>query len=243
MTTILVTRPQPDIAITSAKLLAMGIDPLTMPLLRRVILATDLPEAATFAAMAATSANALRALKQRGVLNGFRTLPLYAVGDGTAAEAEILGFSRVFSADGDFDDLVALIAESRPQGAVFYPAAKKRSGDLGAALSGHGIGVATVAVYDMAPPPSISDAQIETIAADADAVLIYSRRTAEAFRDLVAPRLSAAALARMTVLAISAKAAAPLAEAGFRELRVATHTDDEAMMSLALAFARGQNTA
>jgi uroporphyrinogen-III synthase len=47
----------------------------------------------------------------------------------------------------------------------------------------------------------------------------------------------------MTVLAISAKAAAPLAEAGFRELRVATHTDDEAMMSLALAFARGQNTA
>jgi uroporphyrinogen-III synthase len=95
----------------------------------------------------------------------------------------------------------------------------------------------------MAPPPSISDAQIETIAADADAVLIYSRRTAEAFRDLVVPRVSAAALARMTVLAISAKAAAPLAEAGFRELRVATYTDDEAMMSLALAFARGQNTA
>jgi uroporphyrinogen-III synthase len=243
MTTILVTRPQPDLAVTSAKLLALGIDPLAAPLLRRTVLATELPPAEGFAAMAVSSANALRAMQARDALNGFRALPLFAVGDGTAAEAEMLGFAEIVNAAGDFHDLVAAIAERRPAGPVFYPAGTKRSGDLVAALVPHGVDVAMVEVYDMTAPAALEPDMLQRIAAEADGVLIYSRRTAEAFRSLVAGHLDAAARRRISVLAISAKSAEPLAEAGFAATLVAGRPDDEAMMSLALAFARGQNTA
>lgn len=243
MTTIIVTRPQPDLAITCGKLLALGIDPLAAPLLRRTVLETELPRAETFAAMAVSSANALRALKARDALNGFRALPLFAVGDGTAAEAEMLGFAEIVNAEGDFHDLVAAIADRRPAGPVFYPAGRKRSGDLVGALAPHGIDVALFEVYDMTAPERLEPDLIGRIEAEADAVLVYSRRTAEAFLDLVAGNLAAAARRRISVLAISAKSAEPLQDAGFAATLVAERADDEAMMSLALAFARGQNTA
>jgi uroporphyrinogen-III synthase len=242
MTTILVTRPQPDSVITAGKLLALGIDPLSVPLLRRTVLTTALPEAAGFAAVAVSSANALRALKERAALDGFRALPLFAVGDGTAAEAEMAGFADIVNAAGDFDDLVAAIAARRPAGPVFYPAGKKRSGDLAAALVPHGISVATSEVYEMTAPAELPAETLARIEAEADAVLIYSRRTAEAFITLVAAGLSAAARRRISVLAISRKAAEPLAAAGFAAVHAAERPDDEAMMSLALAFARDQNT-
>ena len=68
MVTMLVTRPQPDASETAARLFALDIDALVEPLLSAETLASTLPPADGFAALAATSANALRALHDRGEL-------------------------------------------------------------------------------------------------------------------------------------------------------------------------------
>eukprot|EP01036_Dinobryon_divergens_P054947 gene54947-73403_t len=80
---------------TAARLFALDIDALVEPLLTAETLTTTLPPADGFAALAATSANALRALHDRGELPRFLKLPLYAVGDRTAELAQHFGFARV----------------------------------------------------------------------------------------------------------------------------------------------------
>ncbi|MDF2799976.1 MAG: uroporphyrinogen-III synthase [Devosia sp.] len=100
MTTMLVTRPEPDAQSTLLRLDALGIDAIAAPLMTRQSLDANLPPPDGFAAMTVTSANALRALSDRGVLDRYLHLPVFAVGDHTAWEARQLGFANVVSADG-----------------------------------------------------------------------------------------------------------------------------------------------
>ena len=102
MVRLLVTRPEPDASETAARLNALNIETVVDPLLIAETLTTTLPPADGFAALAATSANALRALHNRGELPRLLKLPVYAVGDRTAAVAREFGFEEVISAGGDF---------------------------------------------------------------------------------------------------------------------------------------------
>src|SRR5690606_13693752 len=114
-------------------------------------LTTTLPLAEGFAALAVTSANALRALHDRGEIPRLHSLPVFAVGDKTAALAREFGFAEVISAGGNVDDLVALLARAGVDGPVLYPTARRHAGDLAKALAPHGIMVITSAVYEMTP--------------------------------------------------------------------------------------------
>src|SRR5688572_6637398 len=110
MVRLLVTRPEPDASETAARLNALNIETLVVPLLIAETMTTTLPPADGFAALAVTSGNALRALHDRGDLPRLLKLPLFAVGDKTAAVARDFGFPEVTSAGGDFHALVALLA-------------------------------------------------------------------------------------------------------------------------------------
>src|SRR3569623_3441241 len=123
MVLMLVTRPEPDASETAARLNALDIETVIDPLLIAHTLPTSLPPAEGFAALAVTSANALRALAHRGDLSGYRGLPLYAVGDRTAETARRLGFGNVASAGGTANALVALLVEAGAKGPILYPAA------------------------------------------------------------------------------------------------------------------------
>lgn len=236
MVRLLVTRPEPDASETAARLNALDIDAVIEPLLIAETLATGLPEAAGFAALAVTSANALRALHDRGELQRFAALPVYAIGDRTAAVARGYGFAKVTSAQGNLDDLVALLAEAGIGGPVFYPAARHQSGDLGKALAPRGVMVITAPIYDMRPAEGLSETLRADLAADSvDGALFYSRRTAETFVSLVR---DADASPRLRMLCLSEHIAEPLLAAHFVRVSLADHPSEEAMMSLALSFAR-----
>ena len=243
MTTMLVTRPLPDALETAARLEALDIRPVIFPLLRHVTLPTSLPSPAGFAALALTSTAALRALEERRVLERYRDLPVFAVGNRTAAEARARGFGRAESAGGTFADLVALLAGAGLDGPVFYPAARHQSGDLAHALAPHGIMVVTSRVYEMATVDRFSG-EVAAALGDGsiDAVLFYSRRTAGAFVACAgAAHLSRAVRARLGALCIAESVAEPLVAAQFVRIGLADHPDEEAMMALALSFARDQN--
>ncbi|KRA44939.1 uroporphyrinogen-III synthase [Devosia sp. Root635] len=236
---MLVTRPEPDAQATLARLGALGIEAIAAPLMVRQTLDGSLPPPDGFTAMVLTSANAIRALADRNMLEQYRHLPVFAVGDHTAREANEAGFVRVSSAAGAFQDLVNAMTIARMRGPIFYPAGKHQSADLARALAPLGVMVATSKVYEMVAASALPDTVLAELGGEIGAVLAYSRRSAEIFARLAAamPRSRRSGLA---MLCLSEAVAEPLLEARFSRISLADRPDEDAMMSLALAFAREQ---
>lgn len=165
-------------------------------------------------ALAFTSGNGVAAF---AALTAERGLPVFAVGDATAAAAREAGFTAVRSASGDLGDLAGMIAAAGLDGRLLVPGAREPSGDLPSVLAGR-VGAEALAVY----------AAVETdVAAPGrwDAVLIHSRRAALA----LATRGADVARGRRAVV-ISAAAAEPLAALPFREIRVAGAPTEAALL-------------
>jgi uroporphyrinogen-III synthase len=240
MTAMLVTRPEPDAQSTLLKLAALGIEAVAAPVMVRQTLDSSVPPPEGFAAMVLTSANGVRALADRGLVEQYKHLPVFAVGDRTAFEAREHGFAEVTSAEGAFADLVNLIARARLSGPVFYPTGKHQSGDLGKALAPFGVMVATARLYEMVALDSLPEKALTGLTdGSIGAVLVYSRRTAEIFARL-AGQLDQARRSAIAMLAMSEAVAEPLLENHFNRISLADRPDEDGMMTLALAFAREQ---
>ena len=238
---ILVTRPEPDDAETAARLEAIGFSPRCAPLMQLATLDTGLPDAAGLGGIVLTSANAIRALDTRGETANFLHLPVFAVGERTAAFASDAGFGAVTSADGDFDDLVALLSNNKPGGPLFYPCASRVQGDLARALAPKGIMVIATRIYEMCAVKSLPPDVLEDLKnGNLTCAVFYSRRTAEIFCALAAPHLSDRQRQGLHMLCLSENVAAPLIEHHFTRIALADYPSEEAMMSLALSFTRGQ---
>lgn len=239
---MLVTRPEPDARETAARLQALEIEPVACPLLEFEPLPTSLPEARGFAALALTSANALRALEARGALAKFTGIRTYTVGERTAAYARAAGFTDVTSAGGALADLAELLAHAKLTGPVFYPAARDPSGDLAKSLAPYGVMVITTQVYAMNAVQSLPlGIREDLVAGEIGAALFYSRRTAETFVKLAGEGLGRSVRTRLGVLCLSETVAEPLVDAHFVRVGLADYPSEEAMMGLALSFARDQN--
>ncbi len=236
---MLVTRPEPDAQATLARLDALGISALAAPVMVRQTLDASLPPPDGFTAMVLTSANAVRALAERGVLEQYRHLPVFAVGDRTAREASEAGFERVSSAAGALQDLVNAMTIARMRGPIFYPTGKHQSADLAKALAPLGVMVATAKIYDMVAIDALPDQILAGLGGEIGAVLAYSRRSAEIFATLAAS-LPRDRRSRLAMLCLSETVAEPLLEARFSRISLADRPDEDAMMALALAFAREQ---
>ncbi len=242
MVRMLVTRPEPDASETAARLAALDIQTTICPLLAFETLATSLPDARGFAALALTSGNALRALEARRALTPFLGLKVFAVGDKTAQLARSSGFAEVESAGGGLADLAELLAHSKPAGPVFYPTGRDQSGDLAKSLAPYGVMVIAAQVYAMNRVAALPAGVVADLDSGAvGAALFYSRRTAEAFATLAAPRLGAGTQRRLGMLCLSEAVAEPLIDAHFVRIGLADYPSEEAMMGLALSFARDQN--
>lgn len=230
---LLVTRPDAEAARTAATLRSLGHHVTALPLLR----IEAVPDAALgtgpWAAVLFTSANAVRAMAQHCRFRELVELPVYAVGARTRAAAAAAGFGSVRSADGGLGDLVNLLASELPgcDLPMLYPAGRDRSGDLGAALAQHGKIVETVVVYRSVAAVDAKDRLGAALkAAQIDAVLHYSARTAAAFLTL-----ATAAGARESAIAVkhfclSAQVAAPLIAAGAADVEIAACPNEEALL-------------
>ena len=235
--TILVTRPQPDNETTGASLRARGFDVLLAPMLHFEPMALLEDEDADYAAIIVTSANALRAIEAQ--LSGHRwlKLPLFTVGDRTAAAARRAGFSKIISAAGDSQDLRELIlAKARGKkrefgrGPLLYLAGADLSRDLGGELGEHGLTVVTRTTYRMVASSDLPPEALEAIAANqVQAVLHYSARSARVFVDAVrAAGVEISALA-VPQCCISANVATVLREAGASRVALASSPDENSL--------------
>jgi uroporphyrinogen-III synthase len=226
---LLVTRPEPEAQATAERLRALGHTVAIAPLLA-VVFAPPPDDAVHPAAILVTSRNGVRALAGWPQLAGWLERPLFAVGDATALAARIAGFAHVRSAGGNGAALAALVRDALPPagGPLLYVAARERAGDLAAALAAEGYDVRVAEAYHAEKatqfPP---DAGAALAAGRFDGALFYSRRTAEAFRDL-----AAGGTVRLPhVFALSEEVAAPLADLGV-VVHVAAVPDEAHLLAL-----------
>jgi uroporphyrinogen-III synthase len=139
-----------------------------------------------------------------------RRFVAWCVGDMTAAAARAAGFEAV-SADGDVDDLAALvIAANRPgAGAFLHVRGRHAAGDLLGALAAAGVPARAAEIYDQVPRPIEGEARARLAAGDPAVVALFSPRSARLF---AAQALREAwPLARVTAVALSPAADAALA--------------------------------
>ena len=233
---VLVTRPHPDGEATAASLRARGFAALSAPMLRFEPLPFHDDEDVQYGAVVATSANALRGIESQLAGSALLKLPLFAVGEHTAAAAHQAGFTNVMTASGDAGTLRDLVAESvkskmlKKANPLLYLAGADLARDLAGELGEKGFSVVTQTTYKMVPakhlPREVCDA---FVAGEIEAVLHYSRRSARAFVEAArAGGVEISALA-LPQCCISAQVAEIVREAGATQVTVAAMPDENAL--------------
>ena len=234
---ILVTRPHPDDETTATALRDRGFEVLRAPMLRFEPVPFQDDADARYGAVIATSANALRAIAPHLAGSRLLQLPLFAVGEHTAAAAREAGFEQVIASKGDagvLRDLVLAAVKSKQlkkASPLLYLAGADLARDLGGELGEKGFTVVTHTTYRMVPAPSLPREICDAfVAHEVEAILHYSRRSARAFLEAARSggvEISALALPQCC---ISVAVAAVLRDAGATQVTAAASPDENALL-------------
>ncbi len=185
------------------------------------------------AALAVTSGRVARLLSSHRQLPALAALPVFAVGDRSAESMRKAGFQRVTSVNGDVAALAHEIVNQKLDGRVLYLAAQDRAGNLEGMLEQSGVSCKVSVLYRMEPIRSLDDSVLRSLrAGEIDGVLIYSRRTADAFVAAVTELDAAELFPCLRVIAISGRSAEPFPENTCME--IAVHPTEEALLERAL---------
>jgi uroporphyrinogen-III synthase len=233
---VLVTRPHPDDEATAVALRAKGFEVLLAPMLRFEPVAFHDDTDARYGAVIVTSANALRGIEPHLAGSRLLKLPLFAVGEHTAAAARRAGFAKVVPANGDATALRELMLESvktkdlKKAATLLYLAGADLARDLAGELGERGFNVVTHTTYRMIPVMSLPGEVRDAFAANGiEAVLHYSRRSARAF--LEAARAAGVEISALAIpqCCISDGVAAVVRDAGAPQVTIARSPDENAL--------------
>ena len=233
---VLVTRPQPDDEATALSLRARGFEVLLAPMLRFEPVAFRDDGEAGYGAVVVTSANALRGLAPNLGNSRLLKLPLFAVGEHTAAAARDAGFANVIAAGGDAVALRECVLAAvkrktlKKTSPLLYLAGADLARDLAGELGARGFTVVTQTTYRMVPVSSLPRETCDAFAANrVEAVLNYSGRSARAF--LEAARSAGVEISALSLpqCCISAGVAAVVRDAGAGQVVVAASPDENAL--------------
>lgn len=208
---VAVLRPEPGNTATMARLAALGVPAVSIPLFEVRALAWEAPDAAAFDALLLTSANAVR--HAGAGLARLKALPVFAVGVATARAARDTGLRVEMMGTGD---LAALLAQARFARAL-HLAGRERTAVADDRIA------QVIEVYASKPITPARSPQGKV-------ALVHSVRAGQRLALLVTDRADTA------VVAISAKVAAAVGT-GWRTVRIARRPDDAAMVEAACGLA------
>lgn len=211
MRPIVVLRPEPGASETAARARQLGLDAIAIPLFRVEPLDWTVPDPSAFDGLLLTSANAVHHSGRR--LEELRGLPVYAVGQATAAAARRAGFEIAQTGSDGIDELLATL----PPGLRLVHLCGE---DRKTTASG-GQQISQVVVYRARPVDSPPLAAIQ-----GGLVLVHSPRAGRRLAELVRGRDS------IRVAALS-PAAAEAAGTGWQVIEAANQPTDEALLALA----------
>jgi uroporphyrinogen-III synthase len=228
---VLITRPEPDAGGLVAALAARGLECRVEPMLIIEPLAEAEVDLAGVQALVFTSANGVRAFAG---IEPRRDLPVFAVGDTSAAAARDAGFAEVRSAAGDVEDLAKLVvAALEPRGGtILHPAAREVAGDLKGALEKAGFTFSRSVVYRAEPARALSPGTLEAFRQGrVGAVTFFSPRSARSFVSLAEAADIAGACAASEAICLSRAVAREVEALSWRAVRVAERPNQDALIA------------
>ena len=234
--TLLITRPKEDAAELAAILSAKGFRCLLEPLLTIEPTATSqllIPELERKPqAMLVTSKHALTQLSQ---LTSKRDVPLFIVGEASAAYAKKLGFTSAQEAGVTAEAFVKTVsANLNPlNGPLLYLRGEHISTDIAQMLMQNGFEVDSLTVYSATAATQFSmplRKALET--GDIDAVLFFSERSADIYTELAVRLGLKEAHMRISALCMSEPIAEKAGSIGWLHLYIATKPTRQAMVAL-----------
>jgi uroporphyrinogen-III synthase len=233
---VVITRPRERAQELAARLEAYGDTVLIEPLLAIERIPEATPDLAGVQAVVLTSANAAPALS--GPAKG---LPVFAVGDATAAAARRAGCATVVSADGAGADLARLIARRcRPDGGVLlHLSGEEVRPGMAEALAAAGFVLRRQPVYQAEAASTLSPSATEAFRrGQIDAVLLFSPRTARILVDLVRKHELDASVEAVSAVCLSAAVAKPCRELVWRDIYFAERPGRAALLEALEAVRR-----
>lgn len=239
---VIVTRPRRQGERTAIRLAELGHEALLLPLTYPV----HDPKAARDAlarfegAIAATSAEAIHTLRDIGPLDAAdQRRPFFAVGKATAAEASETGFESIHHADGSGMQLADLISDHRALlggKPLIYLAGLPRAEGFETRLGELGIPFETIECYRMGNiEPEEAELRGLLIDKPADAVLLYSRHTAERFFSLPLIKRHLNILENTRLLCLSEAIATVVPDFLRSNVEIPGMSDEESLLTLLAA--------
>lgn len=183
MPKVLITRPQEDGLTVAETLKNRGLEPLTVPLFSTKF--HPVPQIDSAQGLIITSKNALRAIEAHDEL---KELPLYAVGDQTAALARQFGFTQILCAGGNAQSLLQLVLKHADpsKGPLYYLSGDVIKMDLVHYLQKLGFQTDRRVVYSLESLSSFPKELFEALQArDISHCMFFSFKTAETFSTLL----------------------------------------------------------
>jgi uroporphyrinogen-III synthase len=244
---VLVTRAAGDAARTAARLAERGHEALLAPVLS-IEPTGDTPPAGPWDGAILTSAHAVPALAdllaEPSAGHSANILPeqgaeppagrpVFVVGGRTAAAARAAGLPPVHVAEGEAASLARLVAAGLPPPSVLlHVAGRHRKPEPEATLRDAGYPVLVWETYEAREASALPDAAADALrTGKLDAVLHYSRRSAECFVRLTEEAGLAAQARSIIHLCLSADVALPFRKGGFT-VAVAAVPGEAALLAL-----------
>lgn len=231
---VLITRPEPGATETAARIAALGLMPIMVPLQEIETLLARLPPADRVAALVLTSRNAIAPIPLE-----YRTLPTWVVGDATAARAREAGFTDLHSADGDAVALASLIAGQMcpSDGTLLLVTGQGHGGPLCGLLRQSSFRVVRRVVYRAEPathlPPAVAAALTESDPSRPPiTVLFFSAAAARVFGRLLQDAGMEHTIQNCEALAISPAVGMALQRHPWGAIHVAARPNQDAMLAL-----------
>ena len=208
MMRVLVLRPEPGASATVERARALGLDAVAVPLFEIEPVDWEAPDGDAFDGLLLTSANAVDRVAEQ-----LRALPVYAVGEATAAAARSAGLTVRAVGDSGVD---ALLASIEPHLRLLHLCGEDRRPPVDARQR-----ITPIPVYraKAVERPDLS-------AARGAVALIHSPRASRRFAQLVPARGS-------TAIAAISPAAAEAVGPGWSAVESASEPKDEALLALA----------
>lgn len=226
MTLCLITRTQPGADATASTLRDLGFDAHVVPaaIIRPTYASVSIDGVQ---ALLMTSAASARMTQADDTL---RALPVYAVGDATAAAAQDAGYENVISAGGDGAALAVLAADrmSPADGALLHLRGQEVAGDVTGMLDACGFQTRLLEVYYTEDHPNFKDRLVPFLSNPRGLVLFHSPAGARRFG--VAISKPPYDLSGWHAIGLSAACLLPLETCGFGGMTSAQRPDEEALL-------------
>jgi uroporphyrinogen-III synthase len=233
---ILVTRPEDESEALCKKLSHIGLKPLPAPLMR----IQDIPNIedilknslkTNVQAIILTSSNAVRSLSN--IIDDIKKIKTIAVGNKTTAAAKQYGFTDVININGNALKLTDYIIKNfnPKQGSILYLSALDIAFDIERCLSDAGFNINRIAVYQAVKIDQLSDEIADNFNAKSiGSVLLFSKRTAEIFVNLIEKYNLKNTVNEITAFVLSSNIASEVRKLSLKDVIVAAHPNEEALL-------------